>query len=150
MSRWLVLAVPSIALGALGCGSSLQNAARSVRQNVTSVQVGLANAPNLGGSPMAEGRSGGVVANGVTDVIANGDESCGRYAENGVLWNQWPACPKATPAHPAAAVPVSRSGDDVSRGLVQPWVNHFYAGWPCAGATSHAPPVDTSVACVVP
>jgi hypothetical protein len=148
MPRWLVLAAFSIAPLALGCGSSLHDAA--------ALQVGLANAPNLGGSPAAEGRANGTVAGGVTDVVANGNDSCGRYAEHGVLRNQFPPCPSWLPPHPAATVapPVH---EEVSRGLVQPWVNHFYTGWPCPDATAssrkpHAwSALDATVAeCAVP
>jgi hypothetical protein len=119
MSRWLVLAVFSmVPLALLGCGSSLR--------------AGLSNAPNLGGSPIADGRANGVVSNGISDVIANGDDACGRYAEHGVLRNQMPPCPTWTPAHSiASASPPPSPADDASRGLVQPWLNHFYTGWPC-------------------
>jgi hypothetical protein len=149
MSRWWVLAVTSVAFSAIGCGSSLKDAA--------SVQVGLSNAPNLGGSPQAEGRASGVVANGVTDVVANGSESCGRYAESGVLWNQWPACPKPTPYHGNQTATAAPTANDPTHGLVQPWLNHFYTGWPCAEASGSGrktrawSAMDTSnVACAVP
>ena len=94
MLRWLVLAVFSMAPLGLGCGSSLR--------------AGLSNAPNLGGSPVADGRANGVVSNGINDVIANGDDACGRYAEHGVLRNQLPPCPTWTPAHSATVA----SSDD--------------------------------------
>jgi hypothetical protein len=145
MSRWLVLAVFSMAPLAFGCGSSLR--------------AGLSNAPNLGGSPIAEGRANGVVSNGINDVVANGDDACGRYAEHGVLRNQFPPCPTWAPVHPVAVAPPAPSAGDPSRGLVQPWVNHFYTGWPCpdgSTATSsrkaHAwSAVDSTVAeCAIP
>ena len=70
MSRWLVLAVLSTASPLLGCGSS--------------VRAGLSNAPRLGGTPTADNR--------VSDVVSNGDDACGAYAENGVLRNRVPPC----------------------------------------------------------
>ncbi len=63
MSRWLVLTVFSIAPFAFGCASS--------------VRPGLANAPRLGGSSTSDDR--------ITDVVSNGDDACGLYAESGVL-----------------------------------------------------------------
>jgi hypothetical protein len=143
MSRWLALAVVSIAPLAFGCGSSLR--------------AGLSNAPNLGGSPIAEGRANGVVANGITDVVANGDEACGVYPEHGVLRNRFPPCPTYTPARPVASFTPRPVADDSPRGLVEPWMNHFYTGWPCPETASAAHKVhawsatDTTVAeCAVP
>jgi hypothetical protein len=143
MSRWLVLTVFSMAPLAMGCGSSMR--------------AGLSNAPNLGGSPIAEGRANDVVATGVTDVVSNGDEACGRYAEHGVLRNQIPPCPTYTPAHPVATFTPTASTDGAARGLVQPWLNHFYVGWPCPESVSathkvHAwAAIDSTVAeCAVP
>ena len=148
MSRWLVLAVVSMAPAAFGCGSSFR--------------AGLSNAPNLGGSPTADGRANGVLATGVTDVVSNGDDACGRYAEHGVLRNQVPPCPSWSPARqprPVATFAPAASTDDASRGLVQPWLNHFYVGWPCAEpATASATrrvhawsAIDSTVAeCAVP
>jgi len=146
MSRWLVLAVFSMAPLAFGCGSSLR--------------AGLSNVPNLGGSPIAEGRANGVVSNGINDVVANGDDACGRYAEHGVLRYQFPPCPTRAPVHPVASVSPAPAVDDASRGLVQPWVNHFYTGWPCPESSSNASAsrkphawsaIDSTVAeCAVP
>jgi hypothetical protein len=115
MSRWLVLAAFSTALPLLGCGSS--------------VRAGLSNAPRLGGTSTADNRVG--------DVVSNGDDACGTYAESGALRNRVPPCQSWTGAYPmtAAQVPLPASGPPAG-GLVQPWLNHFYVGWPCPEATS--------------
>ena len=135
MSRWLLLTVFSIAPLAFGCGSS--------------VRPGLANAPRLGGAPIADVR--------ITDVVSNGDDACGRYAEEGVLRNRIPPCRSRAATHPVAgyAVPTATGGE--SHGLVQPWVDHFYVGWPCPASASSQhrargwSAADTTVAaCAVP
>jgi hypothetical protein len=110
MLRWLALAVFSI-VSTAGCGSS--------------VQSGLANAPRLGGTPTVDNR--------VSDVISNGPDACGVYAEHGVLRNQVPPCPTWTPIHPLSgwAWPAASEAAP-SGGLVEPWLNHFYLGWPCS------------------
>lgn len=117
MLRWLVLAVLSTALPLAGCGSS--------------VRAGLANAPRLGGATTADNR--------VTDVVSNGDDSCGAYAEHAVLRYRVPPCPGWTagspPASQASQLP-SSTGSPPSGALVEPWLDHFYVGWPCPVATS--------------
>ncbi len=115
MSRWLVLALVSSATLSVGCGSS--------------VRAGLANAPRLGGTSTADNR--------VTDVVSNGDDACGLYSEAGVLRNRIPACPHATAVH-NVGVSVGRAASDGASngGLVEPWLNHFYVGWPCSPRTS--------------
>jgi hypothetical protein len=123
MSRWPMLAVLVIVLLA-GCAPSME--------------VGLANAPRLGGS--GDDR--------VHDVVSNGGDSCGRYAEYGPLRGRIPPCP-AVAAHPVASVmPPPAPGQTkaaAEEGLVIPWLQHFYVGWPC-----QAPPLAVSektVAC---
>lgn len=106
MSRWPMLAVLVLGTSA-GCAPS--------------IEAGLANAPRLGGS--GDDR--------VHDVISNGGDSCGRYAEQGHLRGHIPPCPVA--AHPVAWAN-TRSATDRAKaddGLVVPWLQHFYVGWPC-------------------
>jgi hypothetical protein len=100
-----------------------------------SVEVGLANAPRLGGG----------ADDGVHDAISNGGDSCGRYAERGPLRGRIPPCRAA--AHPiaGAAPPAVTARGRVDGGLVVPWLQHFYVGWPC-----QAPPLaaaTNSLAC---
>jgi hypothetical protein len=133
MSRWLFLTV-FCAIPALGCGSSVGGAA------------GLANAPRLGGVTTADNR--------VNDVIANGDDACGVSAESGsVLRNRIPPCASWAPREPMASV-VTPAASQSSVGLVQPWLNHFYVGWPCATTTSHGksllPASSTVASCSLP
>jgi hypothetical protein len=88
------------------------------------VQPGLANAPTLGTTSTAEAR--------VTDVIANGLDSCGRELDPGPLRHRIPKCPtvteRATPISFRFVLPPGSTGDDV----VQPWLEHYYSGWPCS------------------
>jgi hypothetical protein len=118
MSRWLVLTVPSIALLA-GCAPP--------------VEFGLANGPRLGGNVLAD--------EPVHDVISDGSDACGRFAEYGPLRGRMLAC--ATVAHPvvgATLLPVAAGGK--GEGLVVPWLKHFYVGWPCPHPAA-SPPVKT-------
>jgi hypothetical protein len=110
MERWRVLTAFWLAWPLAGC--------------VSSVQPGLANVPRLDGLGAADDR--------VADVIANGDDSCGRHGEEGPLRGRWPPCP----AHARAAVVTRPSPGTGSTGesLVLPWLEHFYTGWPCAHA----------------
>jgi hypothetical protein len=135
MSRWLVLAVLSTALSVLGCGSSLR--------------AGLSNAPRLGGTPTTDNR--------IADVVSNGDDACGAYAENGVFRNRIPPCQSWAPATARAVneVAVPAVGEPPGS-LVKPWVDHFYVGWPCPAASSSRQtkswsPLNTEAAtCSVP
>jgi hypothetical protein len=124
MSRWLVLAVLSLAPAALGCGASVS----------ASVHPGLANAPKLGSGPSSEDH--------VTDVVANGDDGCGRTPElagqpgaNGYPGNRVPPCATLSLTRPVAAT-VTPSPANEPGELVQPWLNHFYVGWPCPQLSS--------------
>ncbi len=133
MSRWPVLAL-------LSMGSLLAGCAPSVR-------AGLANAPALGGTPVADAR--------VHDVISNGDEACGMYAEHGVLRGRIPPCPKV--AHPIAATWLAPSAAAKDDSLVLPWLEHFYDGWPCppsrhgeSRTLAWGPPVAVATACTAP
>jgi len=129
MSRWLVLAACAMSMGGIGCSASV-------------VQAGLANAPRHGGTGLVDER--------VHDVIANGDDSCDRWGEQGPLRNRIPPCPAL--AHPVVSTWLQPSGaNPYSQGVVVPWLQHFYLGWPCplpaakagrtlAWATAMAPP----------
>lgn len=139
MSRWLVLAAFSIAPLSLGCGSS--------------VRVGLANAPRLGGASTVDNR--------VADVVSNGDDACGvpSVSESGVLRNRIPPCPRVTGTHNLSVSVVRPApGNEPNGGLVEPWLDHFYVGWPCsthapasgANASPWTPPRQILTACSVP
>src|SRR5579859_7078065 len=82
------------------------------------VQAGLSNAPALGGPTAVDPR--------IHDTIANGPDSCGRRLDPGPLRNRVPPCPRA-------AVPASDPGTPVRTDdhVVFPWVEHYYARWPC-------------------
>jgi hypothetical protein len=94
---------------------------------VTTVHPGLANAPALGTAQVADGS--------VHDVVANGRDSCERRLGPGPLRYQVPPCPG-----------VERSGVDPTianrapgaKGIVVPWVNHFYSRWPCSSSENEA------------
>jgi hypothetical protein len=86
------------------------------------VHAGLANAPGLGGTRIADTR--------LHDVIANGQDSCGRPLEpnSGPLRYRLPPCRReGVPATSAALVP-SGEGDD---SVELHWMEHYYFGWPC-------------------
>jgi hypothetical protein len=112
MARWPLLTVFSMAWTLAGCAAS--------------VRPGLANVPRLDGLGAADDRVG--------DVVANGDDSCGRHGEDGPLRNRWPACP----AHSRAAMTTVLLPETTRRGesLVVPWLEHFYTGWPCTHAVA--------------
>jgi len=135
MSRWPWLTAFCFAPWIVGCTSSLQ--------------PGLANAPRLGGTQLADER--------VSDVVSNGNDSCARSVGPGPLRGRLPPCPTTHPTRWAAAAPSSATGAGGS--LVVPWVEHFYSGWPCPHAVVAsstrtpawlAPPVDPALACMVP
>jgi len=118
MSRWPLLAAFSLAPLLLGCGSS--------------VRPGLSNAPRLGGTALADEQ--------IHDVVSNGDDGCGLHPEHGgVLRGRIPPCPGA--AHPLARtswLPTS-APSPADEGLVVPWLQHFYVGWPCANNAPRKP-----------
>jgi hypothetical protein len=83
MPRITALIGVFMSLVPLGCG--------------TAFRPGLANAPQLNGSPIVDVR--------VHDAIANGRDSCERRLGSGPLRNEVPACAVATPpANLSAAV----------------------------------------------
>jgi hypothetical protein len=63
----------------------------------TAFRPGLANAPQLNGSPIVDVR--------VHDAIANGRDSCERRLGAGPLRNEVPACAVATPTVSNSSVP---------------------------------------------
>jgi hypothetical protein len=83
--------------------------------------VGLANAPALGASPRADA--------GVHDVVANGRDSCERGLGPGPLRYQVPPCPGVE--RPAADRTVTNPAPS-AKGIVTPWVEHYYSPWPCS------------------
>jgi len=106
--RVLAMATVGLWFGSLGCAQA--------------VHPGLANAPSLGGTRIADPR--------VHDVIANGQDSCGRRLEpnSGPLRYRVPPCaPGEVSAAGTTLVPPS-AGDD-SLGIR--WMDHYYIGWPC-------------------
>jgi hypothetical protein len=111
MSRWPVLTVSSILLS--GC--------------VHSVQPGLANAPWIGSTALAD-------EDGIHDVIANGDEGCGRFGEHGPLRNRIPVC--ATGSRRAIAAPSLAPPTAPANGLVVPWLYRHYVEWLCPHGAS--------------
>lgn len=134
MLRWLLLAVLATALPLVGCGSS--------------VRAGLTNAPRLGGTTTADNR--------VTDVVSNGDDSCGPNAEHGVLRNRVPPCQGRGPSALSASPALMPMNEAPGGRLVQPWLDHFYVGWPCPRPTSSrqarawSPPSAVVAACSLP
>lgn len=130
MSRWPVLALLSMMFQLAGCASA--------------VRPGLANAPRLGGSAVADER--------VHDVVSNGDEACGLHPERGVPPGRIPPCPSVV--HPVATTWLMPSPAATDESLVLPWLEHFYAGWPCPRSeiTTHSISWSTQVitACSAP
>jgi hypothetical protein len=83
------------------------------------VQAGLANAPQLGGTTIADPR--------VQDVIADGPDSCGKKLDPGPLRYRVIPCPRAGASSPRPAAPApSADIDEVMR-----WVDHHYTDWGC-------------------
>jgi hypothetical protein len=88
----------------------------------TTVHPGLANAPGLGGTRIVDAR--------VHDVIANGQDSCGRRPEPdpGPLRYRWPPCRRETSPGMSTGLAPSTVRDDSG---AQRWMKHYYFGWPC-------------------
>jgi hypothetical protein len=89
--------------------------------------VGLANAPGLGNSPLADAA--------VHDVVANGRDSCERGLRPGLLRYQVPRCPGVERSAANATV-ANRAPSP--KGIVMPWVEHYYSGWPCSSRENDA------------
>jgi hypothetical protein len=109
MSPWALLTVCFVAPLVGGCA--------------TTIEPGLANAPRLGGSQASDLR--------IHDVVSNGADSCGRHAEHGPLRARIPPCPTA--GHPVVGTVLFTESPD-TESLVLPWLEHFYADWPCSTA----------------
>jgi hypothetical protein len=93
----------------------------------TTVHPGLANVPALGTSPVA-GAS-------VHDVVANGRDSCERGLRPGPLRYQVPPCPGVE--RPAADRTIANRAPS-AKGIVMPWVEHYYSRWPCSSQKNEA------------
>jgi hypothetical protein len=106
MPRTTVVLAIALSLAPLGCA--------------TTVQPGLANAPAFSTTPVADAN--------VRDVIANGRDSCERGLGQGPLWHQLPPCP----AVERPAVPILANRVPPTKGVVMPWVEHYYSRWPCS------------------
>jgi hypothetical protein len=109
MSRWPVLIALSFGFSAaaLGCAPT--------------VQPGLANAPRLGGTGLADERT--------HDVVSNGQDGCSGHGEHGPLRGRVPPCPAV--AHPVASTMLLPAKGSNDPSMVEPWLEHFYVGWPC-------------------
>jgi hypothetical protein len=114
MARWPLLTVFSMAWSLVGCASS--------------IRPGLANVPRLDGLGAADDH--------VADVVANGDDSCGRHGEDGALRERWPPCPAHSRAARTSVLQPRTAPPQES--LVVPWLEHFYTGWPCTHAIARA------------
>jgi hypothetical protein len=84
----------------------------------TAFRPGLANAPQLNGSPIVDGR--------VHDAIANGGDSCERRLGPGPLRNEVPACVAVTPA----SDPVALDGAPANAAM-PPWVKPYFDRGSC-------------------
>ena len=86
------------------------------------IQPGLANAPALGGTTVADTR--------VHDVIANGQDSCGRRLspDPGPLRYRMPPCRSESVQRAPPAVSPSSMREE--GGGLQ-WMKHYYFDWPC-------------------
>jgi hypothetical protein len=81
----------------------------------TAFRPGLANAPQLSGSPIVDVR--------VHDAVANGRDSCERRLGAGPLRNEIPACTVTTPtANPSVTVAADGSPTHVTE---VPWVQPY-------------------------
>lgn len=89
----------------------------------TTVHPGLANAPALGGSPVAD------VA--VHDVVANGPDSCERKLGPGPLRYQVPSCP---PVERPVVQTIVVNPASSEKGIVMPWVEHYYSRALCSAS----------------
>lgn len=108
MSRWPLLTVFSMVWPLAGCASS--------------VRPGLANVPRADDGL-------GSFHDRIYDVVANGEDSCGKHAEQGPLRGRWPPC--RSMAHPAVSTLLLPANRGAGESLVVPWLEHFYVGWPC-------------------
>jgi hypothetical protein len=101
-------------LGPLACAST--------------VHPGLANAPALGSNPPVDAT--------VHDVVANGRDSCERKLGPGPLRDEVPPCPGVE--RPASPPIVVASPALSGKGIVMPWVEHYYSRGPCVSSEDEA------------
>lgn len=85
----------------------------------TALRPGLANAPQLNGSPVVDTR--------VHDAVANGPDSCERRLGPGPLRNELPPCTVVAPSVPD---PVALDGAPANAVLV-PWVKPYFDRGTC-------------------
>jgi hypothetical protein len=136
MARWPVLVALSIMSCSLGCASQ------------SAITPGLANAPPLGGTAGVD--------EGQVDVVSNGRDSCESVSGRTPLRGHVPPCP--TVSRTSSTVPPLSSIVVHQESFVQPWLEHFYVGWPCtrsltslealqAGAVALSTPAPGEGAC---
>jgi hypothetical protein len=118
MRRMMTAGASALWLAAMGCG--------------TTFQPGLANAPALGGTPVADTR--------VHDVIANGPDSCGRLLEPdpGPLRHRLLPC-RREPVQTAGTAFVPLGAHDDEAGLH--WLERHYSRWTCDAEGARSPGV---------
>jgi hypothetical protein len=92
------------------------------------VYPGLANASALGTSPTADVS--------VHDVVENGRDSCERGLGSGPLRYQIPSCPGVERRAADPTVVANRAPS--AKGIVMPWVEHYYSRWPCSSREDEA------------
>jgi hypothetical protein len=109
MARTAALLAMLMSLAPLGCA--------------TTVRAGLANAPALGGTPVADAT--------VHDVVANGRDSCERKLGPGPLRYEVPPCPAVEQTAPSRR-PVEPVSSE--KGIVTPWVDHYYSRAACSSS----------------
>src|SRR5580692_7512612 len=103
MPRTVALIGVLMSLGPLGCA--------------TAFRPGLANAPQLSGSPIVDVR--------VHDAIANGGDSCERRLGAGPLRNEVPACAVATPTVSSPSVVAAAVEGSPANVAPVPWVKPY-------------------------
>jgi hypothetical protein len=91
------------------------------------IHPGLANVPALGTRPIADAS--------VHDVVANGRDSCERGLGPGPLRYQLPPCRSVERLVVDSNVANSAPS---AKGIVMPWVDHYYSRWPCASSKDEA------------
>src|ERR1700689_1392586 len=103
MPRMVALIGVLMSLAPLGCA--------------TVFRPGLANAPQLSGSPIVDVR--------VHDAVANGRDSCERRPGAGPLRNEVPACAVATPPGLHPSVVTGAGSESPAKGDPMPWVKPY-------------------------
>ncbi len=108
-------------------GRMMALVAIALSSGACSVQPGLANAPRLGGTTVADPR--------IHDAIANGPDSCGRTTDPGILPNRILPCPASS--QPRSLPPPAHSPG--SEPNFTPWLEHFYSNctWPAQASRAN-------------